>query len=110
MNKINDNIRTLREKLGYSQEYMAERLGAKQAAYSYWENGSRKLSYNNLLEIASVLQLSVIDVITYPDKYVKQDASDSDVDALVQIRLNGEKKEQVLKLLFGNHDLEIISK
>ena len=45
-------------------------IGMKQAGFSLIMSGERELKYNTLLQIANALQMSVIDVITFPDKYV----------------------------------------
>ena len=70
MNSILDNIDTIRRNKGYSQEYIAAQIGMKQAGFSLIMSGERELKYNTLLQIAKVLQISVIDVITFPEKYI----------------------------------------
>ena len=55
--------------------------------------------------------MSVIDIITYPDIYVKKEEAASDpVEAILQIKLQRDKKDQVLKLIFGDNDIEILNK
>ena len=70
MNSILENIDTIRRNKGYSQEYIATQIGMKQAGFSLIMSGERELKYNTLLQIAKVLQVSVIDLITFPEKYV----------------------------------------
>lgn len=122
MNDIHDNIRAIREKLGYSQEYMAAKLKKTQAGYSLIEKGQRKLLYNDLLLIAKVLGYedeSVINVITYPDVYVKspkeeplpaEREDDNPAEVLFQVKLRKDKKDQAMKLIFGDNYLEIFNK
>lgn len=110
MKDILKNIREKRVELNYSQEYMADELDMTQAAYSNWEKGARELTYNNLLRIADVFGCSVIDIITYPDKYEKVDGEDTKpdpVEAVLQIKLTKEKKEQVFKLVFGDNNIDL---
>ena len=55
--------------------------------------------------------MSEIDLITYPDKYVKKSEQGGEpVEAVLQIKLQKEKKEQVLKMIFGENNLEILNK
>ena len=60
MNSILENIDTIRRNKGYSQEYLAMRIGMKQAGFSLIMSGERELKYNTLLQIANALQMSVI--------------------------------------------------
>ena len=53
------NIRTVREKLGYSQEYMAMKLGIGQNGYSKIELGYTRITVDRLFEIANILQTDV---------------------------------------------------
>ena len=52
-----------------------------------------------------------IDLITYPDIYVKSDEREEEpVEAVLQIKLSKDKKDQVLKLVFGENNIEILNK
>lgn len=100
MNDILDNIDRIRRDKGYSQEYVASKIGMKQAGFSLIMSGGRELRYATLLQIANVLQLNVIDLITYPAVFrpVKTDGITS--DTTLQIRLDGKMREEVLKIVF----------
>ena len=55
--------------------------------------------------------MSEIDLITYPEKYVKSDKlTDEPVEAVLQIKLKKDKKDQVLKLVFGENNIEILNR
>lgn len=111
MNNILKNISEIRKQKGYSQEYIAIQLDMKHAGYNLIENGKRELKYTTLLHIAKILEISVIDIITYPEKYVPLNKAKEDpVEAILQIKLNGNKKEQVLSLVLGDNHLEILNK
>ena len=70
-----------------------------------------KLSVVQLSKLAQSLSISEIDVITYPDRYVKvQDSEAEPVEAVLQIKLKKDKKDQVLKLVFGDNNIEILNK
>ncbi|MEO6838338.1 MAG: helix-turn-helix transcriptional regulator [Ginsengibacter sp.] len=53
----NNNIRLFREIKGYSQEYVAKRLGKSQAAYSKIENGYTQLSDEIIIDISKILEV-----------------------------------------------------
>lgn len=105
------NIVKIRSSKGLTKRRMAEALNLNEASYGRIENGKVALSYSQLAKIASVLGMSVIDVISWPDRYVKAEKKeDEPVEAILQIRLRKEKKEQVLKLVFGENDIEILNR
>lgn len=58
-----DKIRRIREYKGYKQEYVAEKLGLTQRAYSSIENGKTQLTVDRLINIAKVLDVSVIEIL-----------------------------------------------
>lgn len=108
MNEILKNIDAIRRNKGYSQEYLASQIGMKQAGLSLIMSGERELKYNTLLQIANALQESVIDIIGYPDKYVPYRNTDISTEAILQIKLDNEKKDQVLKIVFGEEVAEVL--
>lgn len=101
MNDILRNIDAIRRNKGYSQEYLASQIGIKQAGFSLIMSGERELKYNTLLQIANALQESVIDIIAYPEKYILSRDNNISTETVLQIKLDNDKKEQVLKIVFG---------
>lgn len=109
MNNILKNIDTIRRNKGYSQEYLAMQIGMRQAGFSLIMSGERELKYNTLLQIANVLQMSVIDVITFPEKYVlSKGRSSISTEAVLQIKLDGDKKDQILNIVLGEQVAELL--
>ena len=108
MNDILRNIDTIRRNKGYSQEYLASQIGIKQAGFSLIMSGERELKYNTLLQIANALQESVIDIIAYPEKYVLSRDNNISAETVLQIKLDNDKKEQVLKIVFGDQATELL--
>lgn len=111
MDALLKNIYQIRSKLGLSQEYMASQLGIKQSGYAMIEKGSRELKYSTLSQIAIVFKMDVVDVIKYPEKYTsvsQSSVTSNDIKAVLQIELSKDKKEQVLKMIFGDNNLEIL--
>ena len=90
------------------QEYLAMQIGMKQAGFSLIMSGERELKYNTLLQIANALQMSVIDVITFPDKYVMAKGNGTSTEAVLQIKLDSDKKDQILNIVFGEQIAELL--
>ncbi|MFD0794883.1 helix-turn-helix domain-containing protein [Mucilaginibacter litoreus] len=68
--KVDDivtNIRLIRERKNYTQEYLAMRMNVSQNAYSKIELGYSKLTLLRLLEICNVLEVPVTELIS-PNK------------------------------------------
>ena len=73
MNEIALSIEAIRKEKGINQEVLAERLGISQGTYSGYLTRNQDLKYKQILEIADKLDVPVIDIITYPDVYVKKE-------------------------------------
>lgn len=121
---IYEKISTIRAIKGIKQDIMADALKVTQGAYSNLEAGKSKLTFEALEKISQVFQMPVIDIITYPKVYVDKDScpaavvnesavnteDQNEVKAVLQLELKKDKKEQVLKLIFGDANLEILNK
>jgi len=70
MDKIIKNLEAIRKDKGIKQVVIAKKLGISQAAYSNYVTRNNDISYNRLSRIADILGTSVIDIITYPRKFV----------------------------------------
>lgn len=109
--KIHESIREIRQKKSINQQEIAYALNVDVAVVSNIEKGKRDLRVRELEIISNVLGISVVDLFTYPEKYVKiSQGEKEDVEAVLQIKLNKEKKDQVFKLVFGDNIIEILNK
>ena len=72
MNKILENVEKIRKEKGISQIELAERLGIQQPAYSHCINVTDDMKLSMLQRIADILEVSLIEIIIYPDKYEKK--------------------------------------
>tara|TARA_Y100000768_G_C23918901_1_gene653818 strand:+ start:649 stop:1005 length:357 start_codon:yes stop_codon:yes gene_type:complete len=70
---LGDNIRNVRLHRGYSQEYVAQRLGISQNSYSKIERGEIALTKERLKLISDILSVSPEDVIEFDERTLKQD-------------------------------------
>ena len=109
--EIYESIREIRLQKSINQQVIADALNLDVAVISNIEKGKRDLRVKELEIISKVLGMSVIDLFTYPDKYVKvSQKEDEQIEAILQIKLRKDKKDQVLKLVFGENNIEILNK
>ncbi len=66
--QIATNIRRIRESKGYTQEYIALKLGISQNAYSKIELGYTKITLERLFQIADVLEITVAELLDTDDE------------------------------------------
>lgn len=103
-------IKIMRDR-NLTQAAMAEYMGVSPSHFGKVVRGEVKMSFVQMSNLASNLSMSEIDLMTYPDKYIRVGKPEDDpVKAVLQIELKKDKKDQVLKLLFGEHNIEILNK
>lgn len=105
-----DKIRKIIADKGLTQVAAAELAGTSPSQFSKILSGEVQLSLWQLSNFATNLNLAIIDVFTYPDKYTLSGCDAEEVEAILQIKLRKDRKEQVLKLVFGDNNLEILNK
>lgn len=108
--KVIENIKRIRLEKGIPQKLLADALSVDDSVISNIEKDKRELKVSELEIIAKCLGVEVIDLFTYPQKYVPEGKEPDDVEAVLQIRLKKNKKEQILKLVFGDNNLEILNR
>lgn len=59
------NIRIIRERKGYTQDYLAAKLEISQNAYSKIELGQISLTVERLFKIAMVLEMEAIELLNF---------------------------------------------
>ncbi|MBQ6275157.1 MAG: helix-turn-helix transcriptional regulator [Bacteroidales bacterium] len=113
--EFNEIFKEIRTKRGLSQEFMAEKLGIDSSAVSNIEKGKRDVKVKELGIIAKAFEISVQDLIGYPNKYKivgnqENEKNDNDNKVMLCIELTKDKKDQILKLAFGENVIEILNK
>lgn len=107
---IKNIIKIMNDK-GLRQNSISKLTNISESKVSKMLSGSTKISLDNLSEIARALSVREIDIITYPKKYIeKAEGEEEPLEAILQIKLKKDKKEQVLKLVFGENNIEILNK
>ena len=107
--KILENISKIRVNKKITQKSIAEFLEIEQGSYSLLERGERDLTIDRLLQIAIFFKMDIVDIITYPNKGSYNKENEEDIKAILQIELKKDKKDQVMKLIFGDNSLEILN-
>lgn len=87
-NTISENIRFTRESLGYSQEYVANKLEITQQAYSQIEKNPERATLKRIKELALVLQVNLITLINEDESYIQQNFNQQGGNAATQMNLN----------------------
>ncbi len=108
---ISQNIRKFLNDKGLKQASIAYNSDYTEGKVSKILNGEQKMTIEDLSVFATALSLREIDLLTYPDIYYKKEESEAEpVEAFLQIKLKQDKKDQVLKLVFGENNIEIFNK
>lgn len=104
------NIAQIRKNKGITKRRMSELLSIDESNYGRLEAGRADLPYRRLADIANIFGMSVVDIITYPDRCVMatEDQSLEPIEAVLQIKLKKDKRDQVLNLIFGDNNLELL--
>ena len=76
MMDLQKNIELIRKNKGLKQSVVAQKLGISQSAYSNYITRNSDIKFSLLVKIAEALQVRVIDIITYPDKYVLETSAE----------------------------------
>jgi transcriptional regulator with XRE-family HTH domain len=70
MNNVGLNIRKLREKKGFSQEFIADKLGINQSTYGKLERDMSSMTLDRLFKIADVLEEDVTTLLDIGKKNI----------------------------------------
>jgi len=104
------NILKILRSRNLKQAAIAGDVFSEPTAMSKIVSGQRRLSVNELAKIANALGMTVVELITWPVHYVPAEKKDEPAEVFIQLRLTKEKKDQVLKLVFGENNIEILNK
>lgn len=104
-NKLAENIRGYRKRLGFTQEQLAERLGITLAAVSKWERGSSEPDLSYIMDLAEIFHVSVDALIGFSMHSTDADAEAERIEGLAGAepvgRIIGEYETALKK--FPNH-------
>lgn len=98
MIKVVQNIIALRKKMGFKQAIIANAIGCDVSNWSKVETGVQSLQIEDLEKIANCLHVRVIDLFTYPDRYVRESQS-TDKKVSVTFEVSPEERDHLLSLV-----------
>jgi|TARA_B110000263_G_C15248039_1_gene482685 transcriptional regulator with XRE-family HTH domain len=102
MIKVNENIRFLRKKKGWTQEMFSKKIGIKRSLVGAYEEGRSDPRLNNLLKMCELFDISL-------DNILKKDVSSL---SLKDYKKNDNQKLKVLSITvdkIGNENIELIN-
>lgn len=105
--QIGTRIKNLREEKNYSQTYLSQRLGLSQKAYSKIENNETRLSVDNLLKIAEVLETSINKILDVDSGTVYNNYSTHNGEGIVIHKTTSDKIIDLYDKLLKSKDDEI---
>ena len=59
MTSFTNRLVQLRKKRGLTQQQIADEIGVNRGSYSNWEKGKREPSFENLIKLADLLDVSL---------------------------------------------------
>lgn len=111
--KVLANVQKIMNINNLRQFMVADAFGLSESQCSKILNGKAQLTLQNLSDFAKLVGMREIDILTYPERFVPSNPDNHEVEpveATLQIRLKKDKKDQVLKLVFGENNLEILNR
>ena len=102
MVKVNENIRFLRKKKGWTQEKFSKKIGIKRSLVGAYEEGRSDPRLNNLLKMCEIFEISL-------DNILKNDVSNLEEDNYLK---PDDQKVKVLSITvdkFGDENIELIN-
>lgn len=70
-----ENIEAIRREKGVKQEVLAKMLGVRQNTYSQYITRNEDIKFGKLSLIADKLGVSVVDIVVYPEHWIKETES-----------------------------------
>ena len=93
--KVHNRIRNIRIAKGYTQEFVAEKLGIDSVNYGRIERGITKITVERLQQIALILEVKVSILIDGTHEAVKNEACNNSCL----------EKDEILKLIKSNNEM-----
>ncbi len=109
--ELRRSIANLMKDKDLSQAAIADIAETDAGQLSKIMKGRANFTLAHVENLARYFGLRTIDIFTYPQRYVAPEgpAGHEPAEVLLQMRLTKEKKDQVLKLVFGDNNIEILN-
>ena len=94
-NKLAENIRSHRKRMGLTQDQLAERLGITLGAVSKWERGSSEPDLSYIMDLAELFHVSVDALIGFSMRGADADGEADRIEALSERISSGDPDDRV---------------
>ncbi|HMK25019.1 MAG TPA: helix-turn-helix transcriptional regulator [Chitinophagaceae bacterium] len=101
MTTIGQKIRKIREIIGYSQAYVAKKIGISQKRYSYMENKQKTISGNYIKALAGLYHIPEEFILTFdPENIINySDHTHISGDVLSELKQIEQKLDQLISII-----------
>ncbi len=96
--EIGENIRQIRELKGFSQEYLADKLGVSQRAYSKIERAETKVDWEKIKDIAVIFEMEPSCIVSFDAKLIFSKCSQTENTYSVSDQLIKQYEERIAHL------------
>lgn len=97
--EFKDNLKYARERMGYTQKEVADKIGVAKSTYSLYESGNREPGVPVIKRITNVLKVSADELLGIEDNEEYTIAAHKDGESFTEMEL--EKIEEYKKLLLA---------
>lgn len=99
-NRIGNKIRQVRERMGLSQDNLANELGITQPSYARLEKDDERISIPRLIQIASFLKTTVGELIDEKAKTIVNNNNNENANTFIESNhtVNNADKEHIQSL------------
>jgi transcriptional regulator with XRE-family HTH domain len=105
---ISETIRLIREKKGYSQDFVASKLFITQQSYSRLERNPESMTLSRLRDLAKILDISLLNLLGDENMYFMQNINPQGGNADTKLVLNETNTPIEKNELFKGMQNEII--
>lgn len=95
------NIRLIRESRNLSREQLAEMMDVDDNVVKRLEWGKSSIDIERLDKFAECLNIKLIDVLTFPNRYIDSNSVlgyDDKIEAILQIKLSKSQNEKTIRV------------
>lgn len=69
---LQENLSAVLKERGILHKNVAQAMGVTDAAVSNWFNRTVELKFSTVSQICEKFQIPIVDVVTYPEKYISE--------------------------------------
>ena len=107
--QLRNSVAKLMQAKGITRTTLGQIMHTDGSQVSRILNGEANFTLRHIELIANHFNLRAIDIFTYPDVYTKQGADESSSEVFIQLRLSKERKDQILRTILKDTDIELLS-